>query len=40
MRRHTVTITLSVKPKIDQAPWKVIGLKSVELVPAEERKEE
>ena len=29
------TIMLSVKPKIDQAPWKVIGLKSITLTPAE-----
>ena len=28
------TITLSVKPKTDKAPWKVIGLKSITLTPA------
>jgi hypothetical protein len=27
------TLALSVKPKIDKAPWKVIGLKSVILTP-------
>jgi alpha-L-fucosidase len=29
------TITLSVKPKTDKAPWKVIGLKSIMLNPAD-----
>ena len=29
------TFTLSVKPKTNKAPWKVIGLKSIELIPAE-----
>jgi alpha-L-fucosidase len=29
------TITLSVKPKTDKAPWKVIGLKSIMLTPGD-----
>ncbi len=29
------TITLSVKPKTNKAPWKVIGLKSITLTPAD-----
>jgi len=33
------TFTLSVKPKTDKVRWKVIGLKSIELIPAKERNE-